>query len=110
MVTLARLRREGLRKVVLRADPVDIALARLDRANVDEVPELVRERLARLRLMLEEFEAHIRFFQQYLTPLERVVHSHRVHRLRAEIDWHESLLEQLPALLADEAARKDQPP
>jgi hypothetical protein len=30
---------------------------------------------------------------------------HRADRLRAEIDWHENLLKDLPAVVADETAR-----
>jgi len=31
---------------------------------------------------------------------------HRLHRLRADITWHQELVEQLPEIIADEQARK----
>jgi len=108
-IALARLREEGLRKVVFRHDPFDLALARLDRDQLDEVPALLELRLAELRSMLDDAQRHERRAAPYLTPLEAVVIGHRSARLEAEIAWHEQLLSALPALLADEESRRDQP-
>jgi len=108
-IALARLREEGLREVVFRPDPVDLALARLDRHRLEEVPGLVEARIATLRTLLDDAERHARQADPYLTPLERVVITHQSARLRAEISWHERLLDRLPDLLADEATRKDDP-
>jgi len=108
-IALARLREEELRKVEFRHDPFDLALARLDRGRLDEVPPILQARLAELRAMLADTERYARGAAPYLTPLEAVVMDHRPARLRAEIAWHEALIERLPELLADEANRKDQP-
>jgi hypothetical protein len=55
---------------------------------------------------LAELE-HVATITQYLTPLEEFVMSHRAERLRAEVRWHEHLVERLPELLADERSRKE---
>jgi DNA-binding PadR family transcriptional regulator len=108
-IALARLRDQGLREVVLRADPFDLALARLDRDRLDEVPGVLAARLAELRAMLADAELHARSAAPYITPLETRVISHKSARLEAEIAWHEALLAAMPDLLADEASRKDRP-
>lgn len=99
-IALAGLRRGALREIVLRADPVDLALSRLDPLDTSGVPGVVAERIAELRATLAESEAHQARIAKYLTPIERVVVTHRSARLRAEIDWHEALLVRLPELLA----------
>lgn len=96
---LAGLRRGGLREIVLRADPVDLALTRLDPADTSDVPGVIEERLAELRGMLAQADALHARVTKYLTPMERVVVTHRTARLRAEIAWHETLHAQLPELL-----------
>jgi DNA-binding PadR family transcriptional regulator len=106
---LAALRINGLREIVVRPDPFDLALARLDRDDLDAVPPLLHERVATLRTTLEHERAHLSTIDQYLSPLEHVVMTHRIARLRAEIEWHDELVLQLPALLADERSRKDAP-
>lgn len=108
-VALGSLRVAGLREIVLRPDPFDLALARMDRHQLDVVPDLIRLRVDELRLRLEQDEEHTRRISQYLTPVEHFVMRHRADRLRADIAWHEELLEQLPELLADELSRKDDP-
>ncbi len=108
-VALHGLRLAAFREIVQRADPVDLAISRLDRNHLDDVPALLNSRTTNLRALLTETEAHHAVIDRYLTPLERVVMTHRTARLRAEIAWHDHLIEQLPELLADEAPRKDTP-
>jgi hypothetical protein len=100
------LRIAGLREIVLPADPVDLALSRLDASGIDEVVELVGARVAALRARLADTEAHNASIDRYLSPLERVVVTHRVAKLRAEVAWHADLLERLPGLLADPRSAK----
>lgn len=97
---LAGLRRDALREIVQRPDPVDIALARLDPGDTASVPGLIAERIAGLQARLAESEAHHERIADNLTPTERVVVTHRTAKLRADIAWHEDLLAQLPGLLA----------
>jgi len=106
-VALANLKLEGLREIVLRADPFDLAISRPDLERATEIPGLIDLRIARLRAMLAESEAHTAMIARYLSPLEQVVMAHKPARLRAEIAWHEQLASQLPALLDHEKSRKD---
>lgn len=99
-LALAALRRGGLREIVLRADPVDLALSRLDPLDTSDVPGMIADRIDGLRAILAHAEAHHARIEKYLTPIERVVVTHRTTHLRAEIAWHEALHAQLPELLA----------
>ena len=45
----------------------------------------------------------------YLSVGETHALLHRERRLRAEIDWHRELIEDLPAVIADERARRPDP-
>lgn len=98
---LTVLRRSALQEIVLPADPVDLALSRLDPERLDDVPEILAARIAALRARLADTEAYNASIDRYLTPIERVMVTHRVAKLRAEVDWHAALLERLPELLAD---------
>jgi len=109
-VALAGLRLGGLREIVDRADPFDLALSRLDPDRLDEVPALLAERVAGLRSMLALAESHHATIDQYLTPVERVVVTHRTTRLRADIAWHDALIEQLAELLVIDPSREDPRP
>jgi DNA-binding PadR family transcriptional regulator len=104
---LAELLDDALRTVVIKPDPVDLALARLDPERLDEVPGMIAGRLAELQAMLVEREARNVEIAPLLTVGERVILTHRIERLRAEITWHTKLLTELPKILADESARKE---
>jgi DNA-binding PadR family transcriptional regulator len=106
-VSLAQLRVQGIREIVLRADPVDLAISRADLSRADHLPELLAARLSELRAMLEQNVAHNKLITQYLSPLEQYVMEHKHARLRAEIAWTQGLIEQLPDLLDHEQSRKD---
>jgi DNA-binding PadR family transcriptional regulator len=105
-ISLDKLRHDGLSEVVSRADPFDLAVSRLDLNKLDEVPVLLTNRLAHLKLMLAQDEATLESISRYLTPLEAMVMTHKTHRLKADITWHENLLSRLPDLLAEERNRK----
>jgi len=104
---LAALLDDALLTVVMKPDPLDLALARLDPDRLDAVPGMIAQRLADLQTMLVEREAHNQRIAHHLTVSERVILTHRVERLRAEITWHSILLSELPTMLADESARKE---
>jgi DNA-binding PadR family transcriptional regulator len=106
-VALARLRVQGIREIVLKADPVDLAISRADLGNPEHLGELLHARLSELTAMLEHSQAHTKLITQYLTPLEQYVMEHKSTRLHAEIDWTRGLLERLPDLIAHEMSRKD---
>lgn len=109
MLSLSALRRGGLRELVMKPDPFDLALARLDRSKLDELPGIIEQRLADLRAQLDHTVSHTRTISKYLTPTELFVMTHDEARIQAEIDWHDRLLTALPTLIADETARKDLP-
>jgi DNA-binding PadR family transcriptional regulator len=103
--SLSTIRRAGLSDIVIKPDPFDLALARFDVEMVDQLPETVQARLSALRAMLVQVDAHTASIAKYLTPLELFVISHRSERIRAEIAWHEDLVQELPQLLTDEIAK-----
>jgi DNA-binding PadR family transcriptional regulator len=108
-IALGNLRYEGLTRIVTKADPFDLAVSRLDLGKLDEIPALIENRLAELRLMLAQDELKLTSISRYLTPLELMVMSHKTDRLQADITWHEKLLSRLPELLAEERTRKAAP-
>jgi DNA-binding PadR family transcriptional regulator len=104
-IALANERHDGMREVIFRPDPVDLALARQDPRKLGDLPELLHARIATLRTMLDDAERLAHSAAPYVSPLEARVIDHKSARLRAEIAWHESLAEDLPELLAAEAKR-----
>jgi DNA-binding PadR family transcriptional regulator len=103
---LATLRFNGLRQLWIRPDPFDLALTRLDPGKLDDLEAAVQDRLLALRSLLRDTESLVADARPYLTASERYAISHKQHRLRAEIDWHEGLLTAIPEIIADESARK----
>jgi hypothetical protein len=71
------------------------------------VPGHIEVRIAELRRLIAEREGHASRISQYLTPTELFMLEHGTDRLRADLAWHERLLERLPELLADELDRKE---
>jgi DNA-binding PadR family transcriptional regulator len=106
-VSLGVLRLKALREIVIKPDPFDLAMSRLDPTQLDSLDGLLGARLTQLRAKLEIYIAHVASIEQYLSLGESTVMQHMTERLRAEIAWHEKLYDQLPAIIADESARKD---
>jgi DNA-binding PadR family transcriptional regulator len=105
--SLGIIRGDALRDIVIKPDPFDLAMSRLDRSRLDTVDATIAARLGKLRSQLDNYIAHVASIEQYLSLGESVVMQHMTERLRAEITWHEQLYAQLPAIIADESARKD---
>ena len=105
--SLATMRGDALRDIVMKPDPFDLAMSRLDRNNLDTLDATLAQRLARLRTQLDNYIAHVATIEKYLSVGESIVMQHMTERLRAEITWHEQLYQQLPNIIADESARKD---
>lgn len=103
---LHALRLSGLQDVVVKPDPFDLAVARLDLSEAESLPAILEGRLARLRMMLAETEAHTARVAQYLSVGEIHVMKHKTERLRAEIAWHEELVQKLPEIISDERSRE----
>lgn len=102
---LADLRRRGLSAVVVKPDPFDLAMARLDPDGLVGLAGTLEARLASLIALLAESEAQRARADQYLTVTERFVLSHKSARLTADIEWHRELIDHLPHIIADESAR-----
>lgn len=106
-LSLGIMRQDALREIVIRTDPFDLAVSRLDRDKLGDLDGLLSARLVALRASLDQSIAHTASIERYLTLVEKIVMQHRVERIRAEITWLESLYSQLPEIIADESARKE---
>jgi DNA-binding PadR family transcriptional regulator len=106
-VSLFKMRGDALRDIVIKPDPFDLAMSRLDRTNLDTLDATLAARLGRLRAQLDNYIAHVATIEQYLSVGETIVMEHMTERLRAEITWHERLYNHLPEIIADESVRKD---
>jgi DNA-binding PadR family transcriptional regulator len=104
---LTVMRLDALKSIVLKPDPFDLAMTKLDPEGLDMLPAMIEARISSLRSLLLESEAHTDAVRQYLSVSEQLVMRHRADRVRAEIDWHGDLLAALPEIIADERARKD---
>ena len=105
--SLAVTKREALREIVVRADPFDLAMSRLDRERLDELEAVLAARLGTMRAMVADAEVHNASIAQYLTFTEKFVMDHKIERLRAEITWLNDLTKHLPEIIAAESARKE---
>lgn len=105
--SLAGIRRQALETIVLRPDPVDLALSRLGADDIDELQGILEARADELRARLAAEATHSEKIGTYLTLTEKHVIRHDVHRLRGELAWHEELLGALPEIIADERTRKN---
>lgn len=108
-ISLDTLRRAELERFVLRADPVDLALARPNPDRLDDLPGSLADRRTRIAVQRSEAERHLESISRYLTTLERHVMRHTLHRLDAELAWHDELIAALPEILDDERSRKGLP-
>lgn len=103
---LGGLRLRALRDIVIKPDPFDVAVTRLDEDHLDDLAAIIAARISSLSATLEEWEAHAAAIDRYLSASERMVMKHRADRLRAEIAWHDELLAALPEIIADDRARR----
>ncbi|GAA4685525.1 PadR family transcriptional regulator [Frondihabitans cladoniiphilus] len=105
LVQLASIRTAGLVEVTVKPDPFDLALARIDPERLDELPGTLQTRRARLLGLLDESVESFEAARPHLTYTESRVLSHRQHRIRSEIEWLDSIIADLPAIVADETDR-----
>lgn len=104
---LRQLRMKGLTEIVIKPDPLDLALARLDPTGLDELSGILSGRLGELEQTLEAEQTHFAEITKYLSIAETWSMSHKFFRLRAEIEYHQQLLTALPEIIADEKSRKE---
>jgi hypothetical protein len=86
----------------------DIAVTRVDPDHLDDLSAIITARIASLKAMLDEWEAHAAAIDRYLSVSERLVMKHRADRLRTEIGWHEDLSAALPEIIDDQRAGRKQ--
>ena len=103
---LGGLRMRALSDIVIKPDPFDLAMTRLDPDHLTDLPATIAARIASLSAMLTEWQARAGAADRYLTVAEKLMVKHRLDRLRTEIGWHQELADQLPEIIADEQARK----
>ncbi|GLZ15207.1 hypothetical protein Acsp04_54420 [Actinomadura sp. NBRC 104425] len=104
---LSSLRLSGLREIVVKPDPFDLVLTRLDPDRLDDLPPAIEARIKALEAMLAEYEAHAGAVARYLTKAESLAMRHRIVRLQAEIAWHRELASGLPELIREERTRRN---
>ena len=97
-------RRHAQDEIVLRPDPFDLALTRVDPDAIDDLVGTVHERRGAVRRLLDDEIEHHRRASPYLSVAEKHAMAHREHRLRAELAWHDTLVDALPEIVADEEA------
>ncbi|MGT2427077.1 PadR family transcriptional regulator [Amnibacterium kyonggiense] len=103
---LDALRLGTLSAFALKPDPFDLALARVGKDLADELPDLLRSRRATVATAAEEHRARLEHVDRYLNLTERHVMAHQTYRLQAELDWLDSLLADLPAIVRAEQTRE----
>jgi DNA-binding PadR family transcriptional regulator len=103
---LSALRMRALSEIVIKPDPFDLAMTRLDPDHLADLPATIAARIASLSAMLAEWDARAAAADRYLSVAEKLMVKHRLDRLRAEIAWHQELADQLPEIIDDEQARK----
>ena len=103
---LDAMRLETLTTFSLKADPFDLAMARLGPELVDELPQLLAHRRALIAEQLALEADRVERADPYLTVAERHVLQHKTHRLAAELAWLDTVVADLPAIVADERTRE----
>ncbi len=97
---LAALHDEGLRTLVFRMDPFDLAFSRAHQLTVEHLHEILTAR----RTQYAEREAALRQqtadLADRLSPAERYIVRHLLDRLSTEVRWHDAVLADLPAIVA----------
>lgn len=106
ITALDELRTQSLTELVMKPDPVDLAIARLDPAKLDDLASVIGDRIARLHTILAEHTSRLTEIHHYLSVAETLSFRHREYRLKAEIAWHNQILTELPQLITDERTRK----
>ena len=93
-------RNAALRDVRLRPDPVDLALGYTPDLAEEELAAAIMARRQAMAAQLAMLELQRQTAEPHLVGLEPMTFEHSLRRLRAEVAWHDDLLEQLPKLLS----------
>jgi DNA-binding PadR family transcriptional regulator len=90
----------ALRDAQMRPDPVDLALQYTPDMTEADLVAVISARRQALQANLAMLELERHSAQPDLVGLEPMIFEHCLVRLRAEIQWHDTLLTQLPTLLS----------
>lgn len=107
---LESLREAALRDTRLRPDPVDLALQLSSDMGERELRAVIEDRHRKLTAELQTWQRLREAATPHLRGLEPLGFDHTLVRLRAEITWHETLLEELPRLLGATGGPPGTPP
>jgi DNA-binding PadR family transcriptional regulator len=99
---LADLRRAGLTEIWFKYDPFDLALTRSDPAELDALPGVLSDRLARVTDLLEERRRMIDQALPYIGVAQEWALRHTERRLEAEVSYLTDLAEAVSTIIGDE--------
>jgi DNA-binding PadR family transcriptional regulator len=94
-------RDDVLREVRLRPDPVDLALQYSADLGADTLVDVFTTRRAALAAELDAWRLLRTQAEPHIGGLERLSFDHITTRLTAELAWHDHVLAELPAALAE---------
>lgn len=86
----------ALHDVLITADPLDLALRYVSDVPSQDLSAVIQARRQVLAQRLAVHEAAFDASSRYLVGLESITFQHVLQRLRAELIWHEHLLQHLP--------------
>jgi DNA-binding PadR family transcriptional regulator len=92
-------RDEALRETRIRPDPVDLALQNTQDMSEEALQVVLQDRRQALAAQLRAWSHLQETAAPHIRGLERMIFRHTELRLRAELAWHEELLEQLTEIL-----------
>ena len=98
---LSAVREAALRDLFHPHDPFDLALAQSRDLPEEDLDRIVANRLAALRVQAATTRHHAETADPYLNEAERMVCSHLIERVDAEVRWHEELAARIPKIAAD---------
>ena len=98
---LATLRREGLREVWFKFDPLDLALTLMDAEVRADLPALLTERLETVRGMLADVRRRNEEARAHVSQAKQWALRHTEHRLEAEVAYLTDLLAAADAIAAE---------
>ncbi len=102
---LRTLRTEAFGEVVLRPDPVDLALAMSDELDEDTLRGFIEDRRRMLAAQAAQFDHLAERAWPDQTVADDLIVEHARLRIQAELSWHDQLLDQIGKLRTVSAHR-----
>jgi DNA-binding PadR family transcriptional regulator len=103
------LREEALRAVRLAADPFDLALQYSTELDDEILGTMLEDRRHHLEGELRTAEHLLEQARPHINDIEHMIMRHRNARIETELRWHDTLIEELPKLLAQARATRPEP-